>query len=170
MRSFKGLCVAIFWNISAVVSNATDLQSVTLAPVQHETAAIVVQSVDGSTVRYTPADLEAFPTYQLVTATPWRKDAAAFSGVLLSDILARHGLDSGVPIRVTAENEFTVIFDRAALAAAPVLVATRVNGHPHTRRDRGPIQFVIDFETYRASDALREAHFVWMAARIEPGR
>jgi len=50
----------------------------------------------------------------------------------------------------------------------PILLATRVNGKAHTRRKRGPIQFVLPMSD---DAAIGQDHYqnnwVWMAARIE---
>jgi len=48
-----------------------------------------------------------------------------------------------------------------------ILVATRVDGKAHSRRVRGPIQFIIDAEAFVGSSLATEASLVWMAARIE---
>ena len=70
-------------------------------------------------------------------------------------------------ITVTAENDFEVTIPREIWTELDVLVATRVDGAPHSRRARGPIQFVIEMDSYAASRVVREDHLVWMAARIE---
>ncbi|MBT8459771.1 MAG: hypothetical protein HKP37_11700 [Boseongicola sp.] len=167
MRPIQACCVAVFFVFFGVVSTMAGPQRVDLEPIAHENAELVVVNPDGSRTVYTPAQLEEFPTYRLVTTTPWRVEPAAFSGVLLSDILERHEMPSDMTIRVTAENEFSTFFDPEALGIAPILVATRVDGAAHSRRARGPIQFVIEDEVYRSNDALTESHLVWMASRIE---
>lgn len=140
---------------------------VELAPVNHAEAYLTVVEPDGGEVKYTPADLEELPTYRLVTRTPWREEPAAFEGVLLSDLLARHGLVDVPAIVVTAENDYRVTVPRAVWSEQPVLVATRVDGRPHSRRQRGPIQFVIDEADMLASPAVSENYLVWMARLIE---
>lgn len=143
---------------------------VELAPMVHEHAELVIVAPDGTSTSYTPADLEGFATYSLTTTTPWREEPAQFEGVILSDILAKHGLDGVDSILVTAENDYATTMERELLDSVTILVATRVDGERHSRRARGPIQFVIDSETYAASDLTSESNFVWMAARIEPGQ
>ena len=70
-------------------------------------------------------------------------------------------------IRVVAENDYAVTIPRAVWEASPLLVATRVDGAAHSRRARGPIQFVFDMAAYEASEVITESHWVWSAARIE---
>lgn len=147
---------------------AGSLQPVTLEPVKHQAATLTVVSPDGRETSYTPAELERFPTYRIITTTPWREEPAVFEGVLLADILSANGLSSGVSIRVTAENDYSTSIAQSLINEVEILVATRVDGKPHSRRARGPIQFVIDAEAFAASDRTSESNFVWMAARIEP--
>lgn len=151
----------------ATTAQANTPEPITLDPIEHLPAELVIQGADGTEIRYTPAELEAFDTYRLRTTTPWREVPADFDGVLLADILARSGLDTAEEIKVTAENEFQTTIPRTLWETVPVLVATRVNGRPHTRRERGPIQFVIGMEDYTTSPIASEVHLVWMAARIE---
>ncbi|MEE4189388.1 MAG: hypothetical protein V2I76_13185 [Roseobacter sp.] len=148
---------------------ADDLVATDLKPMRHPPAQLVVVAPDGNEITYTQAELEELTTYSLTTTTPWRDVPAQFEGVLLSDVLAANGLDRVPSILVTAENDFTTTFSRALLDTVPVLVATRVDGRPHSRRARGPIQFVIGADTHASSNLTSEANFVWMAARIEPG-
>ncbi len=148
------------------VATATP-RSVVLEAIDHARAEIVIVQPDGSEVTYTPSELEKLPNYALTTQTPWRDVAAEFEGVLLRDILDANGLTEASAIVVTAENDFSSTIPRAVWETVDILVATRVDGRPHTRRARGPIQFVIDMDTYQASDVATESHLVWMAARIE---
>lgn len=143
---------------------------VTLESMSHMQAELIVVGSDGAETLYDPAALERLPTYSLTTTTPWRSEPATFEGVLLTDLLAAHGLAEVDAITVTAENDYAVTIPRAVWEEFQILVATRVDGRPHTRRARGPIQFVIDMEAYAASPAAREDYLVWMAARIEPAR
>ena len=145
-------------------------QKTVLTPMEHAKAEIVVVRPDGTEARYTPAELETFPTYRMETTTPWRDAPAMFEGVLLADILAENGLSEADAIMVTAENDFTSTIPRAVWQNVDVMVVTRVDGAPHSRRARGPIQFVVDMDTYRNSGLVEESHLVWMAARIEAFR
>ena len=165
MRSiFMAVAAILLWAQSLAAGQMT---KVMLEPISHVDAALVVVGADGSETRYSPADLEKFTTYRMVTTTPWREEPAAFEGVLLSEILAANGLSDAVAIRVTAENDYSTSMSKELLESVEILVATRVDGRPHSRRARGPIQFVIDAQTYAASPLTQESNFVWMAARIE---
>lgn len=138
-----------------------------LQPLDHIPAQLVVARADGSEVIYSQADLEKFPTVRLETTTPWRESPAVFEGVLLRDILTANDLHEVDAITVTAENDFAATLPRRLWETVDVVVATRVDGRAHSRRERGPIQFVIDRDVYETSDVATEEHLVWMAARIE---
>ena len=146
---------------------ASEFTPVDLGPLKHRAATLTIIAPDGSEVSYTPAELEQFPTYQLTTTTPWRDAPAVFEGVMLADVLAAHGLDTVAAIKVTAENDYSTTIEQALFSSVDILVATRVDGRPHSRRVRGPIQFVIDAETFANSSLTSESNLVWMAARIE---
>ena len=166
----RTLFTAILATLVFSLQNATagTLEPVELQPIRHRPATLTVVAPDGTERSYTAAELETFPTYSLTTRTPWRETPANFEGVLLSDILAANGLADAGSVMVTAENDYASTISRDVWEDVDILVATRVDGRAHSRRARGPIQFVIDMEAFAASDLTSESNLVWMAARIEP--
>ena len=158
---------AVLLAASPLSLTADTVEPTDLAPITHRSASLVVVGTDGFSQTYSPADLEGFPTYAMTTTTPWRETPARFEGVLLIDVLKAHGLDTVDSVTVMAENDFASEFSREVFSAYNILIATRVDGQAHTRRERGPLQFVIHADDYTADSPLRERHFVWMAARIE---
>lgn len=142
-------------------------QPVSLEPVMHGEAALTIVDPDGATSVYPITMLEELPTYRIETTTPWRADPTQFDGVMLRELLEVNGLAGVDSIKVTAENDYAVTIPRALWDTVPVLVATRANGAPISRRERGPIQFVIGREDFANSDIPNESYLVWMAARIE---
>ena len=115
---------------------------VELAPLEQRDGALRVIAADGTETVYTAADLEALPTYAIVTTTPWDPEPLRFEGVMLTDLLARHGLTE-VSIEVLAENDFVTQIEVEATATGDFMIATRVEGHPLSRRERGPLLFVV---------------------------
>ncbi len=164
-RLFMAALATLF--LAAQPGSAGSLQPVTLDSITHRAATLTVVAPDGTEKSYTPAELETFPTYRLTTTTPWRDEAATFEGVLLADILTANGLSDAASVIVTAENDYATSVERALWKGVDILVATRVDGKPHSRRARGPIQFVIDSDTMAMSELAHEGTLVWMAARIE---
>ncbi|SHI51617.1 molybdopterin-dependent oxidoreductase [Wenxinia saemankumensis] len=137
---------------------------VTLSPLP-ATATLSVTGADGRTVTYDQAALETLPTYALMTDTPWHA-STRFEGVLLSDLLERHGL-TRMAFEVVAENDYATIFDIGAAARDAVLIATRADGDRLVLRDRGPFLFVVPAELREdRGGPVGERYLVWMAARI----
>ena len=161
------LAAATALALSASSVFAGPLVEVDLAPMTHAEASLLIVGADGAEFEYSPAELEGFTTYSMATTTPWRDEPANFEGVLLAEVLEASGLGSVDAIAVTAENDYSTVITRELWESVDILVATRVDGRPHSRRARGPIQFVIDSETFNSSDLTSESNLVWMAARIE---
>lgn len=146
---------------------AADVERVTLEPIRHQKAALVIAGTSGET-SYAPAELEAMGASRMVTITPWREEPTTFEGVLLSELLTENGLADVAAIRVIAENDYAVVIPREIWTNWPMLVATRVNGKAHSRRERGPIQFVLPMsDSAEVGEGEYVNHWVWMAARIE---
>jgi hypothetical protein len=144
-----------------------ETQPVTLDPIPHHRAFLTVVGVDGAHI-YDPASLEEIGARRMTTITPWRETPAVFEGVLLRDVLSQNGLEDAQQIRVIAENGYAVEINRDIWMNWEVLVATRVNGAPHSRRNRGPIQFVLPMSADAEAGAGHMAsNWVWMAERIE---
>ena len=160
--------LALALGFASVALAAPSLTS--LGPIQHGDASLTVHGSEGAGVTYTVEELERFPTYRLTTVTPWRPEPATFEGVLLTDVLAASELRNVPAIRVIAENDFSSDIPKEVWDSVPVLIATRVNGAPISRRERGPILFVVEDAVYHEVAIVEERHLVWMAARIEPLR
>ena len=164
--SIKYLAMAVAMFVLGQGAMAGPMQ-VELEPIRHARAQLVVAGPNGEAT-YAPADLEALGASRMVTVTPWRDDETEFDGVLLTEILEANGLGDAEAIRVIAENDYAVVIEAETWKRWPILVATRVNGKPHTRRERGPIQFVLPMSDDPSSGAKGHGkNWVWMAARIE---
>lgn len=169
------LCTALALAIGAFPALAAEsrdpgpkYERVTLEPIRHQEASLTLTAADGTAVTFTPAELEALGSWRMITVTPWREAPAVFEGPLLADVLAAGHLDAVDTVEVTAENDYAVTIDRAVWESVPIMVATRVDGKAHSRRARGPIQFVMDMDDYTGSEIAAERHWVWMAATVEP--
>ncbi|MEM1265082.1 MAG: hypothetical protein AAGI50_03610 [Pseudomonadota bacterium] len=123
---------------------------------------------DQATETLAVIDLEALGTYRLVTRTPWRDEPAVFEGARLADVLERAGLSDQPAVRITAENDYAVTVTRDIWTTYDALVATRVDGTPHSRRARGPLQIVFDMQRVpETGQSSFEGNWVWMVAHIE---
>lgn len=155
-------------SLGLATARADGLEPVELEETAFNEASLTIAGPEGEKT-YTPAELEGFGTYRMVTSTPWREKPAVFEGPLLADLLDAHGLADTAAIRVTAENDYAVVIPHEVWAERPVMIATRVDGMAHRRRERGPLQFVFLMDDEPALDDQEfEANWVWMAERIEP--
>ena len=154
---------AMLWGGSALAG----MEPVEVGDVRHSKAQLTVSASEGEK-SYSPAELEQLGTWRITTITPWREAPAEFVGTRLVDILEQNGLADAPAIRVVAENDYAVTIRREAWIEHDLLVATRVDGRGHSRRARGPIQFVFDMTTAPETGAEAfQSNWVWMAARIE---
>lgn len=144
------------------------VERVTLPPLTLNQATLTIAGPDGEKT-FDGGQLEALGAHRVTTRTPWRETPATFDGVLLTDVLAASGLSDAKAIRVFAENDYAVDIARSVWSDRPALIATRVDGAPHDRRERGPLQFVFPMDADAATaESDFESNWVWMAARIEP--
>ena len=89
------------------------------------------------------ASLEKMRRVRLEAAEPFLKRRVMFEGVLLSDLLAVAGVpESASNVSLTALDDYTVDFKRAAVRSSQMLLATKADGK-HMPVDRsGPIRIV----------------------------
>lgn len=144
--------------------NAFGVTAVQLEKINHQPATL---TVDGETKSvYSNADLEQFKTYAVTTRTPWRDAPATFEGVLLTDVLKKHGLDDASMIRMVAENDYIVDLPRSVWTDRPALIATRVDGKGLTRKERGPFYLVFPMDADPSTSGDFENYWVWMIAKV----
>ncbi|GGL73944.1 hypothetical protein [Wenxinia marina] len=171
MCSFRAAALiaaaVIFGAWPALAQEEGPFRRVDLPPIEHAEATLRVVAPDGTATVYTPEQLEEVGTWALTTATPW-EDEVRFEGVLLADLLARHGL-AGVGVEVIAENDYVTRIPPDPQVTGALLVATRADGHSIGRRERGPIYFVAPADRVGPDRPVQLNHLVWMAAEIRPG-
>ena len=164
---FAGVGLCMIASLALDVAHAAMVRNVDLPAIEHNAATLEVTGPSGSRT-YSPAELESLGAARIVTVTPWREEPATFEGVPLRTLIAAHGLSDATALRVIAENDYEVVVPREVWESVDILVATRVDGAAHTRRARGPIQFVMPMDQYEASATVGERYWVWMAAKILP--
>lgn len=164
---FRSILATAFLAMTAVTA-VQAMEPVKVEDTRFARAALTV-STEGKDQSFTPAELEQLGTFSMTTDTPWRENPAEFVGVRLTDLLSATGLEDVSAIRVIAENDYAITMDRDVWVNNDLLIATRVDGRGHTRRARGPIQFVFNMsEAPETGEEDFQSNWVWMAARIEP--
>lgn len=160
------ICAMLAACFAASFANA-DIKPIVLNGIQFNPASVTITQA-AQTQRYTQEQLEELGTYELETTTPWRDAPAVFSGVRLRDLLERNGLIDQEDLTVTAENGYKIVLERSVWVDYDPLLATRVDGNPHTRRDRGPIQLVFDMSSEpETGDVPFHKNWVWMLSGID---
>jgi hypothetical protein len=123
----------------------------------------------GSDTRTVPiTEIETLPMTSIATETGWAETAGTFEGVLLKDVLARLGAADAASITVRAVDGYSAVIPREHWLKYPVLLATRADGHPLERRDRGPARIIYPVSVVpELSDTEFANRSVWLITRIE---
>jgi len=115
----------------------------------------------------TRADLDALPQQDFDTTTIWTEGVRHFSGPALADVVALVGL-TGLPLRLSAANDYAVDFAAADLGPTAPIIATRIDGAAFSARQKGPLWLIYPFD---AEDEYRTeaiyARAIWQLVAIE---
>jgi hypothetical protein len=129
----------------------------------------VGSSHGGEPVRLDLATLERFGLVRYTIVDPWRGTEEAFSGVLMSTLLATLGVDEAAEVAVfVALDDYRVEIPIAELRRWPVLLATRSGGVPLAVAEGGPSRIVYPIHSHpRAALPERRVNWVWNVETIE---
>lgn len=135
----------------------------------------VILSVTGSITKHNAAGVLNFDIEMLKslgattykTATNWTEGERVFTGVLLSDLLAFVG-SSGVSLKATALNDYSVEIPTSDAVEGGPIVAYEMDGRPMSLRDKGPLWIVYPYDSdprYRTETIYSRS--IWQLNRIE---
>ncbi|MDR9394256.1 MAG: molybdopterin-dependent oxidoreductase [Roseovarius sp.] len=122
-------------------------------------------------------DLKALPAASFETPTIWTAGVQRFTGVRLHDLLEAHDIASGqnaadgVELALHAINDYRVFVPLSEIRADGALVAYERNGAPMSRRQKGPLWVVFDYDS--DPDLRRETIYtrsIWQLDRIVVSR
>lgn len=126
---------------------------------------------DGSQTRaLTLADLRALPRSEFTTRTHWTPDAQRFAGLRLHALLRHLGISGGV-LHLRAANDYRVTIPVDEVRPDGALLAYERNGKPMTRRQKGPLWLVFDYDSspdFRTETVY--ARSIWQLDRIVVSR
>ena len=91
--------------------------------------------------------LEALPTQQLTTETPWTEGRHVFTGVTLDALMARVGAQ-GKTVTADALNDYSADIPIDDGVKHGALVAYFLDGKPMLPSDRGPLWIVYPFSAH----------------------
>jgi hypothetical protein len=132
-------------------------------------AVLTVTRPDGAAAALSLADLDALPQREIRTATPWTEGVRRWSGPAMLDVLRAHGLDGATAVQATALNDYAVRMPVAELVAHAPIIATRSDGAELSRREKGPLFVVFDFDRFDERTLKVVANLaVWQLATLAP--
>lgn len=124
---------------------------------------------DGAEVALDRQAITSLPRTDISTTTIWTKGTQRFSGVSFSDLLAAVGYARGA-MTLVAANGYRIEGDAQRLRTDAALLAIDRNGQAMTRRDKGPVWLVYDYDS--DPDLQTEVIYsnsIWQLDRIELG-
>lgn len=121
----------------------------------------------GQTVRLDRKTLDGLPQEAFKTSTPWTEGIVEFSGPALKDVLAFAGVKPDRSIAARAINDYQVVFVPHHIEDRVPILATKLNGEPFSRRDRGPLWIVFPYDAsgdYRTEEVI--ALSIWQVVEL----
>ncbi len=139
-----------------------------------ETADLTVRGSIGpdSPVYLDAASVRSLPSRTFTCVDPWDNRVHSFTGVLLSDLLARLGVSpSASRITVTARNKYAIPIRRGDYERYEFLLAWAVDGLPieenPAMKNRRPFCIAIDFARFPELDpSILKHQLVWQVNEI----
>lgn len=99
----------------------------------------------GGTAQFDAAMIDALPSHDITTQTPWYKQAKTFSGPRLSALLSALGA-RGATLEIKALNDYTVNVPFADAKNYQPILARRMDSKVLSIRDKGPLFLVYPFD------------------------
>jgi hypothetical protein len=153
---------------AAFASGASAMEQVTLPAPPNEIAFHI--EAGGVSTAVTLPELERLGLYRVVTTSPYETGELTFEGVLFRDVLKKYALDEAPQVTVRATDDYVQIVPREDWADGPLLLATRQNGQPLTRRTQGPTRIVYPLHDHPAYDTpVHKPRWVWLVETIGSG-
>lgn len=122
---------------------------------------------EGDSLVFDMATLESLELVRYTVSDPWQQTEVAYTGVLLSDLLAVAGAgDGATAVNVIALNDYAYEVPISETADWPVLVATRSDGEYMTIENTGPTRIIFPYDTYDDITAARNMS-VWNIGTME---
>ncbi len=114
------------------------------------------------------ADLDAMAQTELRTTTPWTEGVVSWSGPRMLDLLRAQGMGAAETVLAVAINDYAARIPMAELERLDPILATRLNGEILSRREKGPVFVMFDFDRLSATDhEIARNYAVWQLVRLE---
>lgn len=126
----------------------------------------VERTNQGEAAVFDRAMLEAMEPATFATSTIWTEGKVEFTGVPLSDLLRKLGIESGT-LKATAINDYAVDIPVAEALQDPAIVAYKMNGKPMSVREKGPLWIVYPYDQNKKFQAeVYYSRSIWQLDRI----
>ncbi len=158
MNRFKKLSMLMSMVAATAISGAVKAQDAMLT---------VVNSVNGTEVALTVADVTALAQATVNTENEFVDAMTAFEGPLGRDVLALVGAEAGTVV-LTAVNDYAVEVPYEDFMNYDVVFATSADGEAFSRRDKGPIWVVYPMSDHsELQDPVYNARLIWQLVKVE---
>ncbi|OOF09732.1 hypothetical protein BZG82_09980 [Salinivibrio sp. PR5] len=118
-------------------------------------------------VRFNRQALEALPSAQITTQTPFTQGEQRFEGVALSTVLDAAGMGECADLTLSAMNRYQAILSADMVARYQPVIAMKRNGQAMTLRTLGPLWLVFPLDQYPAIQTDRfYSAMVWQLTDI----
>jgi hypothetical protein len=147
------LCFCAAFTLALPVSAQTTPESGSA----QEGALLTVTLVTGETVSLDRKTLDSLPQETFRTSTTWTEGIIEFSGPALKDVLEFAGVEEDRSIAARAINDYQVVFAPHHIEDRVPIIATKLDGAPFSRRDRGPLWIVFPYDSsdnYRTEEVI----------------
>ncbi len=132
-----------------------------------DTMLTVTNTVTGTEVILSEAELMAFPQVTIHTENEFVDQMTAFSGPLGRDVLAAAG-EGGSTVVLTAVNDYAVEVPIEDFTKYDVVFAMSADGEKFSRRDKGPIWVVYPMSEHaELQDPVYNARLIWQLVKVE---
>jgi hypothetical protein len=159
-------CVAVRLGRRRLLAAGAALLMSRTAAFGEDVALLTVYSGEGERV-FGRAELEGLPQHSFTTSTIWTAGRPTFSGPPLVDVLSSARISQG-SVELVAINDYRVSINLEDLAERVPILATRIDGRPFSRREKGPLWLVYPYDhdpAFRSETIY--ARSIWQVIRIE---
>ena len=101
---------------------------------------------EAATRHFDMAALDLLPQQSFATSTVWTTGVHQFSGPSLKTVLDSLGAQ-GATVHARALNDYAITIPFASLSDTAPIIATRIDGQPYSRREKGPLWIMYPFDS-----------------------
>lgn len=137
-------------------------------PPPEEVVLVVTGDAVGGSIAFDAGHLARLPQHVVRTTTAWTDGVKTFEGVLMRDLLEPLGGRHAGTARLSALNDYVIDVPVSDFYRYDVILASRMDGVPLTRRDKGPLWVVYPRDRFdELQDERYDSRWVWQLNRIE---